>query len=46
VIALKKVKIEQSDEGLPSTALREISILSELNHPGIIKLLDVQHGGK
>jgi serine/threonine protein kinase len=38
---LKKVKIEHSDEGLPSTALREINILQEFNHPGIIKLLEI-----
>ena len=43
---LKKVKIEYSDEGIPSTALREISLLKECDHPGIIKLIDVLHGGK
>jgi serine/threonine protein kinase len=41
---LKKVKIEHSDEGIPSTALREISLLKELDHEGIVKLLDVIHG--
>jgi|TARA_B110001450_G_C17633689_1_gene486296 serine/threonine protein kinase len=46
VIALKKVKIEHSDDGIPSTTLREISLLKELDHPGVIKLLDVLHGGK
>ena len=44
-IALKKVKIEHSDEGVPSTALREISLLREIDHPGIVKLLDVLQGG-
>ena len=43
---MKKVKIEHCDEGIPSTALREISILKECDHPGIIRLLDVLHGGK
>lgn len=28
-------------EGIPSTALREISLLKELNHPNIINLIDV-----
>ena len=46
IIALKKVKIEHSDDGIPSTTLREIALLKELDHPGIIKLLDVLHGGK
>ena len=44
-IALKKVKIEHSDEGVPSTALREISLLKEIDHPGIVELLDVLQGG-
>lgn len=29
-VAIKKVKLENEDEGVPSTALREISILKEL----------------
>lgn len=43
-MALKKIKIEHSDEGLPSTAIREMSLLKELDHQGIVKLLDVVHG--
>ncbi len=30
-------------EGIPSTALREISLLLELNHPNIVSLLEVLH---
>jgi len=44
VVALKKIKIEHCDEGIPSTAIREIALLRELNHPGIVNLLDVVHG--
>ena len=43
-MALKKVKIDHCDEGLPSTALREMSVLMELDHPGIVKLLEIIHG--
>lgn len=43
-VALKKIKIEHCDEGIPSTAIREIALLRELNHPGIVNLLDVVHG--
>ena len=35
-VALKKIKLENEDEGVPSTAMREISILKELNHPNIV----------
>jgi len=40
-LALKKIRLEHEDEGVPSTAIREISILRELNHTNIVSLLDV-----
>ncbi len=36
-VALKKIRLEVEDEGVPSTALREISLLRELDHPNIVK---------
>lgn len=37
-VALKKIKLENEDEGVPSTAMREISILKELQpHPNIVR---------
>nr|XP_042906619.1 cyclin-dependent kinase 1 [Parasteatoda tepidariorum]XP_042906620.1 cyclin-dependent kinase 1 [Parasteatoda tepidariorum]XP_042906621.1 cyclin-dependent kinase 1 [Parasteatoda tepidariorum]XP_042906622.1 cyclin-dependent kinase 1 [Parasteatoda tepidariorum] len=41
IVALKKIRIEKEDEGVPSTAIREISMLKELQHPNIVGLLDV-----
>lgn len=41
VVAIKKMKIDLDSEGVPSTALREISILRELKHPNIVDLKDV-----
>ena len=41
IVAIKKMKIDLENEGIPSTALREITILRELNHPNIVKLIDV-----
>ncbi|XP_063388389.1 cyclin-dependent kinase 2-like [Cydia fagiglandana] len=40
-IALKKIKLENEPEGVPSTALREISVLRTLRHEGVVRLLDV-----
>jgi serine/threonine protein kinase len=41
MIALKKIRLEHEDEGVPSTAIREISILKELKHPNVVSLLDI-----
>ncbi|KAF4721610.1 cyclin-dependent kinase 5, partial [Perkinsus olseni] len=41
VVAMKRMKLDQEDEGVPSTAIREVSLLKELKHPNIVKLLDV-----
>ncbi len=41
IVAIKKVKLENESEGVPSTAIREISLLKELSHPNVIKLKDV-----
>mmetsp|Transcript_21890 Transcript_21890/g.43437 ORF Transcript_21890/g.43437 Transcript_21890/m.43437 type:complete len:326 (+) Transcript_21890:89-1066(+) len=43
IVALKKVRLESEDEGVPSTAIREISLLRELQHPNIVQLKDVLH---
>ena len=32
---------KDEDEGLPTTTIREISILKELNHPNIVKFYDI-----
>lgn len=43
IVALKKIRLEVEDEGVPSTALREISLLKELHHQNIVDLKDVEH---
>jgi cyclin-dependent kinase 1 len=41
LVALKKIRLENDEEGVPSTAIREISLLRELQHPNIVSLMDV-----
>ena len=41
IVALKKIRLESEEEGVPSTAIREISLLKELQHPNIVGLEDV-----
>ena len=40
-VAIKKILLELRDEGLPSTAIREVCILRELDSPYIVKLTDL-----
>ncbi|XP_036294293.1 cyclin-dependent kinase 1 isoform X2 [Pipistrellus kuhlii] len=41
IVAMKKIRLESEEEGVPSTAIREISLLKELRHPNIVSLQDV-----
>ncbi|KAF2624091.1 cell division control protein 2 [Macroventuria anomochaeta] len=43
IVALKKIRLEAEDEGVPSTAIREISLLREMKHPNIMRLLNTVH---
>lgn len=41
LVAIKKIRMENEDEGIPSTAIREVSLLKELIHPNIVSLLEI-----
>jgi len=43
MVALKRIRLDQDDEGVPSTAIREISLLKELRHENVVPLLEVIH---
>lgn len=43
IVALKKIRLESEDEGVPSTAIREISLLKELKDDNIVRLYDIVH---
>lgn len=40
-VAMKQMKLDAQEEGVPSTAIREIALLKELSHANVVKLLDV-----
>ncbi|XP_067649795.1 cyclin-dependent kinase 12-like isoform X2 [Haliotis asinina] len=40
-VALKKVRLENEKEGFPITAVREIKILRQLQHPNIVNLKEI-----
>jgi len=42
-VALKRIRLESEDEGVPCTAIREISLLKELDHENIVKLYEIVH---
>ncbi|KAG2208917.1 serine/threonine-protein kinase pef1 [Mucor mucedo] len=42
IVALKEIHLDP-EEGAPSTAIREISLMKELKHPNIVRLQDIIH---
>ena len=40
-VALKKLRIENKDEGIPITALREMCILKHLKHDNVVQLYEI-----
>ncbi|WBW72802.1 cyclin-dependent protein kinase Cdk1/Cdc2 [Schizosaccharomyces osmophilus] len=47
IVAMKKIRLEDESEGVPSTAIREISLLKEVNdesnRSNCVRLLDILH---
>ena len=40
-VALKKIRMDNEKEGFPITAIREIKLLSQLQHDNIIRLREI-----
>ncbi|XP_042434723.1 cell division control protein 2 homolog A-like [Zingiber officinale] len=45
-IALKKIRLKNEEKGVSSTAIREISLLKEMQHSNVVRLQDVVHTEK
>lgn len=43
IVAIKQVPFSEKDEGIPCTAIREISILRSCSHPNIVSIMDITH---
>lgn len=41
IVAVKVTSWESQDEGVPTSAVREVSLLKEVEHPCVVRLLDV-----
>lgn len=46
IVALKEIRPEEEDDGVPCSTIREISMLKEMEHKNIVRLLDVIHDEK
>jgi len=46
IVALKRMRLDSEDEGIPCSAIREVLLLKELKHENIVRLLDVCHSEK
>uniref|UniRef100_A0A0A9Y9D8 cyclin-dependent kinase n=2 Tax=Lygus hesperus TaxID=30085 RepID=A0A0A9Y9D8_LYGHE len=47
IVALKKIRVQLTEEGFPTSTLREIATLKQIDqfeHPNIIRLLDICQG--
>eukprot|EP00929_Paragymnodinium_shiwhaense_P005927 TRINITY_DN10857_c0_g1_i1.p1 TRINITY_DN10857_c0_g1~~TRINITY_DN10857_c0_g1_i1.p1 ORF type:complete len:356 (-),score=81.86 TRINITY_DN10857_c0_g1_i1:380-1375(-) len=40
LVAMKKMKLDSEEEGVPSTAIREIALLKELQHDNVVRLVN------
>ena len=44
IVALKKVRVEKENDGIPISGLREIQVLKQCHHPNIVHLEEVVVG--
>ncbi|KAH8021280.1 hypothetical protein HPB51_013955 [Rhipicephalus microplus] len=41
IVAIKKIRVDCAEEGVPMTTIREVSLLKELKHKNIVRLIEV-----
>lgn len=45
-VALKNIRLDNGEDGMPGTSIREIALLRELRHQNVVSLLDILCNGK
>lgn len=45
-VAIKMIRLECEEEGIPATTLREIALLREIHHPNIVQYVFFFSGNK
>ncbi len=41
LVAIKKIRLDSEEDGVPCTAIREIALLKQMKHRNVVRLLDV-----
>ena len=44
-VTLKKLRLDKPEEGMPAPAIREVCLLTELDHPNIVRCVESVPGG-
>jgi len=41
IVAIKRIQLSENEEGIKNSTLREIAVAKAMNHPNLVKLIEV-----